>query len=478
MSVRARLTIFFTALFGAIVIALAVSAYFFASNDAYRRLDAALQVATGAIVMSGEHELNEHQEKLRGEQDLQSVLDGSSTSILADTQILVREGKRNVAYKPATQHRFDLRALPPDALRDGATVNGFRIVSGTFRAWKFDTQYQIYTAKPIAPALLQIDHIRIGLFFVVPGALGLAGLAGYLLAKRSLRPLTELAQTVDAVTSSDLSARVKINNRGDEISILGLRFNSLLDRLEEAFNVQRQFMADASHQIRTPVTIALAAAQVTSRDPSAELRDCQDSLHIIEQQMLQLRRTVEDLLFLSHADTSSLKIELNEMYLDDAVSDAVRAVRAMSRGKQQTLKLSVLPEAGCLGDADLLKQAVLVLLDNSVKFTPPSGTIEVTLSRREKHWVCSVTDSGIGISETAQSHVFERFFREKWPGNEAAPGTGLGLAIAKSIVEKHRGTLTLVDPHPGRTTFEIAIPVLEEALRPGELQAKSFPVRM
>jgi two-component system sensor histidine kinase CiaH len=149
------------------------------------------------------------------------------------------------------------------------------------------------------------------------------------------------------------------------------------------------------------------------------------------------------------------------MYLDDAVSDAIRAARTLATVKHQTLKLSGLPEAECLGDADLLKQAMLILLDNSVKFTPPGGNIEVALRKREKYWVCSVTDSGSGIPEASRSRIFERFFRENCSANKGSAGAGLGLAIAKSIVEDHQGTLTLVDTLPGRTTFEMAIPALE-----------------
>jgi signal transduction histidine kinase len=460
MSARARLTISFTALFGVIVITLAMAAYAAVKNDAYLKLDAALQVATGATAMSAEHELSEHPTKLGGEKDLQSVLEEGGRSTLSDTQILVREGQRIAAYKPGNQSGLDLRGVSPDTLKSGTTVNGFRIASRDFPAPQFDTRYQIYSAKAVAPAVAQLGRIRIGLFIFVPIGLGLAGLAGYFLAERSLRPLKQLARTVDTVTSADLSARVKLSNQDDEIGTLGLRFNSLLDRLEAAFTLQRRFMADASHQIRTPVTIALAAAQVTRRDRNANLRDCQDSLQLIEQQMLQLRRTVDDMFFLSQADAAPLRVELKEMYLDDALSDALRAAKELSSEKRQTLKLRGLAEAECRGDADLLKQAVLILLDNSVKFTPPGGSIEVALSRRGKSWVCSITDSGAGISEAAQGRIFERFYREIRPGNEA--GAGLGLAIAKSIVEGHDGTLTLVESRPGRTTFEIAIPCLRE----------------
>jgi two-component system sensor histidine kinase CiaH len=120
----------------------------------------------------------------------------------------------------------------------------------------------------------------------------------------------------------------------------------------------------------------------------------------------------------------------------------------------------------------------MILLDNAVKFTQPGGAIDVEIFRREKNWICSVTDNGIGISEASQAHIFERFFREKQVAHGAATGAGLGLAIAKSIVESHRGSITLLDSRPGRTIFTIAIPVFEKNTIPGELQANSFSVRI
>ncbi|MGA8028764.1 MAG: ATP-binding protein [Bryobacteraceae bacterium] len=478
MSARARLTISFTALFGAIVIALSIAAYALVRNDAYLKLNAALQVATGATAMSAEHELNEHSTMAAGEKDLQLVLDEAASSGLTDTQILVREESRDAAYTPGTQQGFDLRSVSPDGLRNGATVHGFQIATRTFHAPKFNTAYRIYAAKPIAPALVRLSRVRAGLFVFVPIGLGLAGALGYLLARRSLQPLQEFAHTVDAVTSSDLSARVKLHNKGDEIGKLGRHFNSLLERLEQAFQLQRRFMADASHQIRTPVTVALAAAQVTTRDSNASLRDCKDALQIVEHQMLQLRRTVEDMFFLSQADTGTLKSDRKEMYLDDAVTDAVRAAKTLASEKQQTLKLGTLPEAKCRGDGDLLKQAVLILLDNAVKFTPREGHIDVTLFRRGEHWVCSVTDNGFGISEAAQPRIFDRFFRESQQAKGAVAGTGLDWLSQNLSLESHAGTLTLVESRPGRTTFEIAISVLEDETGPEGDHANSLAVRM
>jgi signal transduction histidine kinase len=477
MSTRARLTISFTALFGAMVIALAVAGYVLVRHDAYLRLDAALQVATGATTMSAEHELSEHSTKEAGEKDLQSVLDDTGSADLTDTQILVRERNRNAAYKSGSQS-IDLRTVPADSLKNGVTFAALRVATRELQVPKFDTVYQIQAAKPIAPALAELERVRLTLFIMVPIGLGLAGLCGYFLAMRSLRPLNDLAYTIDAVTSSDLSARVRVSNNGDEISRLGIRFNSLLERLQAAFQVQRRFMADASHQIRTPVTIALAASQVTTRDPNVSLTDCRESLQIIEHQMLQLRRTVEDMFFLSQTDTASLKIDRKEMYLDDAIAEAVRAARTLANAKRQNLTLSNLVEAKCLGDEDLLKQAILILLDNAVKFTPPGGNIDVALAKRGERWTCSVTDSGMGISEAAQPGIFERFFREPRLGNETVPGAGLGLAIAKFIAESQEGALTLVESHPGRTIFELAVPALESGSATDAIHANSFDVRM
>ncbi len=479
MSVRARLTVIFTALFGAIVIALAVSLYFLEKSEAYKRLDTALETAASATSMSAEHELNENLTQLAGEVDLQSVLNETQSPALKDTQILVCERNRAAAYKPALDREVDFRKVPRTALTSGSSVAGLRVATHTLRIPRFNTSYQIYAAKPIGPAFVQLRRIQIALLVLVPVGLVFAGLGGYFLAKRSLRPLQDLARVIDEVTSSDLSRRVNLQSRsGDEVFVLGSRFNALLDRLQAAFTVQRRFMADASHQIRTPVTIALASAQVTHRDPKATSVDCKEALQIVENQMLQLRRTVEDMFFLSQSDAVAMKINRKAMYIDDAVSEAVRAAKPLAREKHQALTVTDLQEARCLGDESLIAQALLVLLDNAVKFTPSGGTIEVKLFKLDGHWICSVSDSGIGISEAAQPRIFERFFKEDRQSKGTFVGAGLGLAIAKSIVESHAGTLRLVESRPGLTTFEIALPLLERDESVDHTQANSLAVRI
>ncbi len=475
MSIKARLTASFVVLFGILVIALAIAAYLLASRDAYARLDGELQVATGATAMAAGHELNEHKTKDDGEEDLQAVLNDVGSSDLVSTQILVREGKRNAVYKSG-QLAEDLRSLSSDLLKNGATVAGLRIAARRLEVPKFGTAFDIYAAQPVAPTLARIRKLRNSLLALVTIGLAFAGFLGYLLALKALRPLQNLAETIESVTSSDLTARVAVGNHPDEIGRLGSRFNFLLDGIAAAFTLQRRFMTDASHQIKTPVAVALMSCQVINRDPDAALADCRESLTVIEHQMLQLRRIVQDMFFLSQADTAALEFKKEDMYFDDAIADAVRAARALAAAKRQELKLRSVPEARCLGDEDLLKQAILVLLDNAVKFTPEEGAIEVTLEKRADRWVCTVTDSGSGISPAAQSRIFERFFREEGASHRT-PGAGLGLAIAKSIVEKHGGLIRLVESRPGRTVFAVEIPVYQESA-PRPIQANSFAVKI
>jgi heavy metal sensor kinase len=478
ISTRARLTVYFTALFGAIVVALAIAAYVLVRNDTYSKLDSALRVAVDGTAMSATHELNEHPRQAAGDADLQAVLQEMRDGPLPDTQILVREHSRQVAYKASQGQAVDLRRIAPDWPGNAANWEGVRVAYRELPVSKFATHYQIYAAKAIAPALGELRVLTRLLLLFVPLGLGLAALAGYLLARETLAPLEDLTQAIDAITSSHLSARVNVRSAQDDIGQLGSRFNSLLDRLQAAFDLQRRFMADASHELRTPVTVALAAAQVTARDAARTLRDCEESLDIVEQQMLRLKKIIGDMLFLSQADASSLKLDWKEMYLDDAVSEASRAAKALARAKQQSFRLDALPEARCWGDQELLTQAILIVLDNSVKFTPPGGSIEVTVRQSGNFWICAIQDSGAGIPEKAQPHIFDRFFRAHNSGNEKVPGAGLGLPIAKSIVESHGGNLRLVQSHPGSTTFEISIPVFEKGMPLNYAHANSFAVRI
>ena len=401
--------------------------------------------------------------------------------MLPNTQILVRQGDRLVAYKAGAHTTIDLRSIPSSRLKEKIFGN-LRIASRDLPIAKFDSQYQICAATPTTDVDDKLSRFALILAVLVPFGLVLAASAGYALAKKSLAPLHELSSTIEAVTSADLSVRVTVSTNNDEISRIGRQFNSLLDRLQHAFDCQQRFMADASHELRTPVTVALAAAQVTTRDAFRTQPDSDDALRVVEAQMLRVKKIVQELLLLSQADASSLKVRDEDLYLDDIVAEVSRAAQALARVKQQQLEVQPLPEARIRGDSELLAQAIMILLDNAVKFTPQGGNVEVGICRSGAHWVCQVTDSGIGIPKNEQGNVFDRFYRavKDVGGGKEFGGSGLGLAIAKAIVDGHRGSLTLAESRPGFTRFEIRLLAVdeEENQQAERNQAKSLAVRM
>jgi two-component system OmpR family sensor kinase len=457
-TLRARLTLSYTAVFGIIVAVLAIGSYLLIRSDLYSKLDSALRVVVEVTAISAHHELIEHSQEEFGDDDIQAVLNGQVDPALPQMQILVRHGNRNVAYKRGGSRVADLRTLPLDRIRSGQTFGTLRVVKRELAVPQFKTSYEIFAAESVEDTVAQLWRVKQALMLFVPVGLALAAGAGYLMARRMLFPLKALTDRIGRITNIALRDRVPVLHRNDEIGRLASSFNELLDRLEQTFNLQRRFMADASHELRTPITVALTATQSTRRDPLRTAGDSEEALTIVEEQMMRLRRIVTDMLFLSQADTFALQMTPQDIYLDDAVAEAARAAQTLAKVKRQRVVVESLPEARCFGDGDLLRQAFLVLLENAVKFTPENGLIQIGIREAGDAWICTVTDSGVGIPPEAQEHIFERFFRAVQPTGAKVPGAGLGLPIALSIVEAHRGTLRLIDSRPGHTQFEICIP--------------------
>jgi signal transduction histidine kinase len=239
--------------------------------------------------------------------------------------------------------------------------------------------------------------------------------------------------------------------------------NDLLDRLEESFAQQRRFVADASHELRTPAAILRTEADVTlSRDhrPESEYRA---SVTVIQDAARRLARIVDELFLLARADAGHLVAQRVPLYLEDVVHDVVRAVQAVAEQRGVRIELGQLIEAPATGDPDLLGRLLLNLLDNAIKYSPEGEAVGVEMTRRDGCCAITVVDAGPGIPPAAHDRIFERFFRvdaaRSRGESEATSGAGLGLAIARRVAEMHAGRLELVGSRPGRTEFRLTLPV-------------------
>jgi heavy metal sensor kinase len=321
---------------------------------------------------------------------------------------------------------------------------------------------RLIAAYPLHDTEAALDRIRHAFAVVVPLLLVVASAGGYFLARRSLSPVAAMAERASAIGASTLHERLPVPVQDDELGGLARVINDLLDRLERAFAQQRRFMADASHELRTPTAILRTEADVTlSRDarPEAEYRA---SVGVMRDAARRLTRIVDDLFLLARADAGHQVVRADDMHVEDVVDDAVRAMRPLADQRGVRLALQGVVEAPMRGDADLIGRLVLNLLDNAVKYSPIGGVVSVELAATDAGWTITITDAGPGIPADAHERVFERFFRvdvaRSRVEQSATSGAGLGLAIARRIAEAHGGTLVLAASSPGCTVFCATLP--------------------
>jgi len=223
--------------------------------------------------------------------------------------------------------------------------------------------------------------------------------------------------------------------RDDELGVLTAAFNGLLTRLRDALRAQRQFMADASHELRTPVSIVRTATDVAIARPVPEEAEYHETLAIISTQAQRLSRLLDSMLVLARADAGGYPVRPVDLYLEEIVSECCRAVAPACNQRHITLRTSRFPETPFHGDEDLLRQLVLNVLQNAVQQTPPGGAVAVDLATDNGSVVLGIRDSGPGIPAVDRERIFERFVRLNTA--RTAGGAGLGLPIARWIAEVH-----------------------------------------
>jgi signal transduction histidine kinase len=245
--------------------------------------------------------------------------------------------------------------------------------------------------------------------------------------------------------------------RDDELGQLALAFNGLVARLRAALQTQRQFMADASHELRTPVSVVRTAAEVTlSRDHRDEA-EYREALTMAGAQARRLGTLVEDMLVLARADAGGYPLRPVDLYLNDVVDECRRAVDLLAAARGITVTLTGTPDVPVRGDEELLHRLIVNLLQNAVQHSPQGGAVSIDVSPNGSRVHVRVTDTGGGIPEADRDRIFDRFVQ--LDPSRRADGTGLGLTIAKWIAEAHDGSLSLESSGSGGSTFCVVLPM-------------------
>jgi len=295
-----------------------------------------------------------------------------------------------------------------------------------------------------------------GLLETIPILLAATALAGYFMSRRVLRPIDRLTVAVRSLTIGNLSERLPIGETGDELQRLAETCNHMLARLEKAVSQIKRFTADASHELRSPLSFISMVSECALRNPDLA-PECRESFEEILEESREATRLLEDMLVLARSDAGHVDLPFEPTDLAPLVEDALERARAAAEAKRHHLSLHcVNGPFGIRGDCASLRRLIWTLLDNAIKYTAEGGRIDVRLDGDGSRVRLIVRDSGVGISSDLLPRVFERFFRAD--AARSQPGTGLGLAIAKWIADVHRADLT-VESQPGSgSAFTVAFP--------------------
>ena len=367
-------------------------------------------------------------------------------------------------YRSAFLRSHPSPLLPPSQITQPITRS--RKIDGRhfrFIFQKLEVNGRVYTVEmgvPSHDAVETLHLFRTYLLMFAPLVLLSAAGGGYWLSRKALSPVDDLVRTAREVSGANLNSRLQKLDTGDELQRLSDTLNEMLDRIESAFLRIAEFTADASHELRTPVSLIRTEAELALRRARGEAEYKESLRHIL----LEAERTtalIEQLLALARADSGRETLHLQPVELRQTLSSVaagwqqvatIRNLQFSSRLKNSDLFV--------LGDETLLRRLADILLDNAFKYTSAPGSVQMSLASTGESAVITVRDSGVGIAEEEQSKIFERFYRVDKARSREQGGSGLGLAIAQWIVSQHRGSIEVESRTGDGATFRVELPLI------------------
>lgn len=459
LSIGVRLTLWYLAIFAFAQIVFGAGMWFILRHNLYDLVDDGLEAQIDDL-----KSFLEAQKKDATIAKLQEeVKEAYGIEHSGDYLVIYADGTQLI-YRSAFLEAHQPNVFPPDLIK--RPIVRSRRIDGhplRFRLQKLSINGHTFTVEIGAPAddVVETLHLfRYYLLLFAPLLLLVAAGGGYWLSRRALSPVDALVRTAREVRGTNLNSRLQKLETGDELQRLSDTLNEMLDRIESAFLRITEFTADASHELRTPVSLIRTEAELALRRSRGEAEYKESLRHIL----LEAERTtvlIEQLLSLARTDSGRESLHLQPVDLRQTLQSVVDGWQQVAsvRNLQFSAILDV-PELFVLGDDTLLRRLTDTLLDNAFKYTPPPGSVQLSLESRGETAVITVQDSGIGIAEEEQSKIFERFYRVDKARSRAQGGAGLGLAIAQWIATQHRGTIT-VESHPGHgSTFRLELPMI------------------
>jgi heavy metal sensor kinase len=456
-SIKFRFTIWYLVVLAVLLIALSAGVYFYLSRSLYRNLDRSLEIRSTQLrsiptilVSIREGEFQEQLGEIiilyfySGDQLVEVSAPGMSISLGNEFILGAIAGSSSFTTTQTKEgERLRLLAIPVELSIAGPP-------SGIQPA-----------ALVIARSTRQIDQALARLvrtfIIAVPLALALAAAGGIFLARRALKPVDRIAQTAQEIEEGDLSRRINVNTK-DELGRLAGTLNRMIGRLERAFQRQKQFTGDASHELRAPLAVIEAESSLAlqTEKPASDYRQ---SLETISKEAKQMSSLIDQMLILARADAGKEQLNFTQVDLGKLINDLGTDIEILSQEKGLSCQLGHTEDLVVKGDEARLRGLLMNLLDNAVRYTPSPGLVSVSVRREGKMAVVAITDTGVGIPAEDIPLIFERFYRVDKSRSRAEGGSGLGLAICRHIAEVHGGEIEVESRVGVGSTFSVWLPL-------------------
>jgi heavy metal sensor kinase len=458
LSIGVRLTLWYLAIFAVAQILFGIGMWFVLRQDLYGRADDALtaQIDDLTNFLKSQKKKNMTLAKLREESSEAYDLEHSGD------YLQIYDAGGNWIFRASTLQRNQLAR--PEAVK-GLSFQNVHLENKPFR---FIIQtivvsgrsYTVQTGVPTDQIVATLSRFRRYLLMLAPLLLLAAASGGYWLSHKALSPVDTITQTARNIGSSNLGDRLEKLTTGDELQRLSDTLNEMLARIENAFLRVTQFTADASHELRTPISLIRTEAEIALRKSRGDAEYREALRHIL----LEAEKTsalVEELLCLARADSGRETLHLGSLDLRLAIAETAKEWLPLmeSHSLQFTYDFTDREIIPVLADRRALERLLGLLLDNAVKYTPSPGVVELLLELRDYTAVITVRDSGIGISQQDQNRIFERFYRADKARSRELGGAGIGLAIADWIAQQHHGSIAVQSSIGKGSSFSVTLPL-------------------
>jgi len=381
----------------------------------------------------------------------------------ADGEVVYASGSpKDGDFAPSQVPPLAQAADPAGFSRKVPLPGGSLLIASQPATGRDGTRYRVEVGTAAAPAENTLRHVLLMLAVGLPVAVAVAVAGGFVLVQRALDPVARIACKAEDITQHNLSERLPVVKSGDELERLSVSLNHMISRLEDAIRGSKQFVADASHELRTPLTVMRGELESLAQDGrlGAEMRE---RLGSVLEEVERLAEIVESLFALSRLDAGEAHAEWLRFDLAELAESTAEQMSLLATDKNVTVECDSAPGVTVEGDRARLKQVIVNLLDNAIKYTPSGGRVRLSVRREGDFAVLDVADNGIGIPAEALPHVFKRFFRVDVSRSREQGGAGLGLAIVKSICSAHGADVEVISS-PGRgSRFRMRQPLAHDA---------------